>query len=57
MEKSEVYKCENCKVLVSILKVGEEESDLHCCDKKMVNVTPSQVRISRPRDMARPGAP
>ena len=58
MEKSDVYKCENCETLVSILKVGKIEANLHCCGGKMVNVTlPAEMRISSSRDMARPGAP
>ena len=58
MEKSDVYKCENCELLVSILKAGKVESNLHCCGGEMVNVTPpAEMRISRPKDMARPGVP
>ena len=58
MEKSDVYKCENCKTLVSILKAGKVEANLHCCGGEMVNVTPpAEMRISSSRDMARPGAP
>ena len=58
MEKSDVYKCENCETLISILKTGKEDGRLKCCEQQMVNVTPpAEMRISGSRDMARPGAP
>lgn len=58
MDKSDVYKCENCETLVSILKAGKIEANLHCCGGEMVNVTPpAESRISSSKGMARPGAP
>ncbi len=56
MEKSDVYKCENCETIITILKGGEGE--LSCCEKKMMNVTPDEgKRLMQQFGMTRPGAP
>lgn len=58
MEKSDVYKCESCETIVTILKTGKSEGKLSCCDKMMIDVTPDEGRrIAQQVDMARPGGP
>jgi desulfoferrodoxin-like iron-binding protein len=56
MEKSQVYKCSNCQVLVAVLSKGKGE--LSCCGKAMLNMTPSEAkRIAKQYGMAAPGTP
>lgn len=58
MEKSQVYKCSQCQVLVAVLNVGDGKGELSCCGQKMTNVTPSEAkRIAKQYGMARPGTP
>ena len=58
MEKSQVFKCSQCKVLVAVLSPGEGKGELSCCGQKMVNVTPDEAkRISKQYGMAVPGTP
>ena len=58
MEKSQVYKCSQCEALVAVLRPGNGEGELVCCEKKMVNVTPSEAkRISMQYGMTVPGTP
>jgi desulfoferrodoxin-like iron-binding protein len=53
-KKAEVYKCESCGMVVTILKDGEGR--LSCCDKEMQEVTPDEAkRLSY--GMQRPGTP
>ena len=58
MEKSQVYKCSNCQVLVAVLSKGKGKGELSCCGKAMLNVTPSEAkRIAKQYGMAAPGTP
>jgi desulfoferrodoxin-like iron-binding protein len=58
MEKSQVYKCNQCQVLVAVLSEGNGEGELSCCGQKMMNVTPSEAkRISKQFGMSVPGTP
>jgi desulfoferrodoxin-like iron-binding protein len=58
MEKSQVFKCSTCEVLVAVLDKGKGEGQLSCCGKKMANVTPSEAkRISKQYGMSAPGTP
>jgi desulfoferrodoxin-like iron-binding protein len=52
--KSDVYKCDECGCIVTVLKDGE--GDLNCCEHKMLEVTPDEAR-KLTHAMARPGAP
>lgn len=54
MEKSEVFKCENCEVIVAVLQGGRGE--LMCCDNKMKEVTPDEAK-RLVHGMQRPGTP
>jgi desulfoferrodoxin-like iron-binding protein len=58
MEKSQVYKCSQCNVLVAVLSKGDGEGELSCCGQKMINVTPDEAKlISKQYGMAVPGTP
>ena len=52
--KSDVYKCDECGCIVTVLKDGQ--GDLNCCEQKMMEVTPDEAKRLT-HDMARPGAP
>lgn len=54
MEKSEVFKCEHCEVIVAVLQGGSGE--LTCCDNKMKEVTPDEAK-RLVHGMQRPGTP
>ena len=53
-QKSDVFKCPECKHIVAVLQSGKGE--LQCCGKTMVNVTPDEAKRLL-HDMQRPGAP
>ena len=56
MEKGQVYKCNQCKAIVSVLQKGPGE--LTCCGKQMANVTPSEAkRVTQQYMMEKPGSP
>lgn len=58
MEKSQVFKCNKCQVLVAVLSEGDGKGELSCCGQKMMNVTPDEAkRISKQFGMAVPGTP
>jgi desulfoferrodoxin-like iron-binding protein len=58
MEKSQVYKCGNCAVIIAVLSPGNGEGQLSCCGKEMINVTPSEAKqISQQYGMTAPGTP
>lgn len=53
-KKGEVYKCESCELIVTVLKDGEAK--LSCCDKEMSEVTPDDAKRLI-HDIQRPGTP
>jgi desulfoferrodoxin-like iron-binding protein len=56
MEKGQVYKCNSCKAIISVLQKGKGE--LTCCENKMANVTPSEAkRLTKQYMMETPGTP
>ena len=58
MEKSQVFKCSQCQVLVAVLSEGNGNGELNCCGQKMVNVTPSEAKqIAKQYGMTVPGTP
>jgi desulfoferrodoxin-like iron-binding protein len=58
MEKSQVFKCSQCQVLVAVLSQGDGKGELSCCGQTMMNVTPDEAkRISKQHGMAVPGTP
>lgn len=58
MKKSQVYKCSQCQLLVTVLKEGQGESELSCCGKKMIDVTPPEAKRILNRSAAiAPGTP
>ena len=54
IEKSEVFKCKQCEVIVAVLKGGNGE--LVCCGDKMNEVTPGEAK-RLVHGMQRPGSP
>ena len=54
IEKSEVFKCEQCEVIVTVLQGGNGE--LSCCGGKMSEVTPDEAK-RLVHGMQRPGTP
>ena len=53
-KKADVYKCESCEMVVTILKDGK--GPLHCCGKEMRKVTPDEAKRLT-YGMQRPGTP
>ena len=53
-KKADVYKCESCEMVVTILKDGK--GPLSCCDKEMKEVTPDEAKRLT-YGMQRPGTP
>jgi desulfoferrodoxin-like iron-binding protein len=53
-KKADVFKCESCEMIVTVLKEGKGQ--LNCCEKTMAKVTPDEAKRFT-FDMQRPGAP
>jgi desulfoferrodoxin-like iron-binding protein len=41
-KKADVFKCESCEMIVTILKVGK--GPLNCCGNAMKEVTPDEAK-------------
>ncbi len=53
-KKADVFKCESCEMIVTILKEGKGQ--LNCCSKTMQEVTPDEAKRLT-YGMQRPGTP
>jgi desulfoferrodoxin-like iron-binding protein len=53
-KKADVYKCESCEMVITVIKEGE--GHLKCCEQEMREVTPDEAKRLT-FGMQRPGAP
>lgn len=53
-DKGQVFKCESCELIVTVIKKGKGKPN--CCDHEMAEVTPSDAK-KLTFDLSRPGAP